>query len=1070
MKIANSIKASFLVMTLILSMFGGFIDVASAAGINVDTNDGACVIGIGQPDPYAVVYCNIQDAITDATAGDVITVADGTYIEDLIIDKAIELAGTDKATTRIRGIANVPVALWLLAIPNIDIQASDVIIHSFTIEGPDYEAGKYVSGLVLDGTDIEIYDNTFIPTKVDAAEEYGQAIITYSKTVIPSADVSGLNVHDNSFVCSGAVGCEAIYINPHTGTGIITINDNQISGSVNIGITVESGNAVVSNNAVDTNVDAESPPYGTDGIRFFDSTYGANYDNIIVSDNDVQNFKRGIRVGNGGDNGGTATTSITATIQSNTLTNNAVGIWARQYGVTSLTALSNSLAGNTKGVQNDGTTTVNAENNWWGTADNTEIAALITGDVDYEPYSTDANHEGSSDVTIVITPSITNTDSQEFDFTITNNAESGKDIKRVEILGNDDFDITSCPSVQGWIRSVDYDQDYCWYEASISARLGPGESKVFENIIATPVAEGNLKWKINSEHIGDMIEVHYPEVLTDTAGPTITIISPVAGTWYKGLINVEHTETVDNGALDSCEYNVNDGVWIVVNCNELLPFDTTACTDGEDSCKLGIKAIDTLSNEEAEYVTFSVDNSAPTISTIALSDNTVKPSDLINITSDGEDLQGIKSCTLKLLEAADPEATSHDSKNIGSDCDFEDYTIPLIDDGSYYIAIRVRNNVDEDTWVFEPITIDSTAPTFTIFTPEDNTGATTEPFTVQTSLIVEEGSGVISCEAIYEDANGNETTWELLYNNSICSGEVLLPAETPQGSGVLTVKVYDDADNVGEDSITFGFDTAGPTISEMAPEGLIETGEVNYSAIVCDLESGVNIDSIILRIQEQGISGWITQTPSITADGDDCYVINGTIDPILRKSGESYTIELYAEDNAGYNATEQWEYTVRAKYTLSLTYGRNLISLPLIPENSSIEEILGSDINKVDIIYGYDGTDFLTYNPNPAPDDLIAMEAGKGYWIYVNSPFELTVIGVSEQGMQPATYTFSEGYNLIGFKTVSADSIENRLVSGEISNAITTWNGVEWEYPNAESNLEVGRGYWIYGTTAGKYR
>ncbi|MBN1154886.1 right-handed parallel beta-helix repeat-containing protein [candidate division KSB1 bacterium] len=50
-----------------------------AGTIHVDVNDGACVATAGQADPYAVVYCNIQAAIDDAIAGDVIVIAAGLY-------------------------------------------------------------------------------------------------------------------------------------------------------------------------------------------------------------------------------------------------------------------------------------------------------------------------------------------------------------------------------------------------------------------------------------------------------------------------------------------------------------------------------------------------------------------------------------------------------------------------------------------------------------------------------------------------------------------------------------------------------------------------------------------------------------------------------------------------------------------------------------------------------------------------------------------------------------------------------------------------------------------------------
>ncbi|MFH1608380.1 MAG: PKD domain-containing protein [archaeon] len=342
------------------------------------------ILGLNVPEDYDT----IQEAIDAANPGDTINVAAGTYPEDLEINKTLELVGEDKDITIIKGVAKVDSEDWPLANPNIDIQADNVVITGFTIQGPDYEADNYASGMVIHGQNIEIYNNNFIPTKVDADDEMGQAIITYSKTVIETADISGLHIHNNNFVGTGTVGPEMIYINPHTGTGTITISNNTISGAVNIGITVESGNTIVSGNIVDTTISYDIGPYGTYGIRFFDSTYVATYDDITISGNVVQNFKRGVRVGNGGD----GTTSITATISENTLTNNDIGIWGRKGN--HITANYNDIIDSENyGIKNDGTIEINAINNYWGTNDGEEIATMVSENVDYTPWTTQGGGE-----------------------------------------------------------------------------------------------------------------------------------------------------------------------------------------------------------------------------------------------------------------------------------------------------------------------------------------------------------------------------------------------------------------------------------------------------------------------------------------------------------------------------------------------------------------------------------------------------------------------------------------------------------------------------------------------------
>jgi len=365
--------------------FGAALTGNIAGGYTVDIDITGDMVRPITNERTAESFFTIQAAIDEAIAGDTISVGTGTYEEDLVIPDTktnLELAGATGAT--IKGVANVPKASWPLGVPNIEILAGGVKIHGFTIEGPDYVADYYASGIILDGIDIEIYDNDFVTTAAETIDELAHAITTISKAVLPTADVSGLNIHDNTFTGYGAIGSEFIYIDPHTGTGAITIDANQFSGSVYVGITAESGEISCTNNTINN----ETVGSGLYGIRFMDTTYLANYSNILVSGNTIQNTVRAIRVGNGG----AGASVFTAVISNNTLTNNDIGVWGRLGN--HITAANNTIVGNTVGVQNDDTTvTINAENNWWGdasgpthTSNPSGTGDEVTDNVDFDPW------------------------------------------------------------------------------------------------------------------------------------------------------------------------------------------------------------------------------------------------------------------------------------------------------------------------------------------------------------------------------------------------------------------------------------------------------------------------------------------------------------------------------------------------------------------------------------------------------------------------------------------------------------------------------------------------------------
>ena len=132
---------------LAVLLFG--VTPVGAGTINVDDDNITCLSFSGQPDPYAVVYCGIQNAILDAVSGDEIIVANGTYTEQLVIDKDLTLTGAGKDVTV--------------------IQSPTSLTQFFTTSGDNYPivyihdtASVTIEGLTVDGLGLGNSNSRFI--------------------------------------------------------------------------------------------------------------------------------------------------------------------------------------------------------------------------------------------------------------------------------------------------------------------------------------------------------------------------------------------------------------------------------------------------------------------------------------------------------------------------------------------------------------------------------------------------------------------------------------------------------------------------------------------------------------------------------------------------------------------------------------------------------------------------------------------------------------------------------------------------------------------------------------------
>jgi len=374
-----------------------FVDAAAAGG-----GDGSS----------AAPFQTIQEAINAATAGDLISVAAGDYVEDLLIDKSLTLVGVDKATTTVTGVAVRPSTDWPLLVSNIYIHADDVTISDLTIKSPVVGATEYSGCIALAGQNVEIAGCDFEV----ATGDISQAIQTYAAGNEPDpglGSIAGLHIHDCTFThLAPAVGTaqyEGIYINPQTdavtAADTIIIENNTFSGALIRAITTERSSTIIRGNTISTDATILAAGTFPTGIRVSTSDSSAQ-DNVTIQDNVIlagaNPFEQGIEIGNAAQLMSGITLSGNMVIDCNVV---GIEVNCDLAADTDIIAGGNWIAGNADGVAFTGTAnsfTVDATGNWWGAADgpSTDGSSAATGsgdtvslDVDFGTYLTDGPWE-----------------------------------------------------------------------------------------------------------------------------------------------------------------------------------------------------------------------------------------------------------------------------------------------------------------------------------------------------------------------------------------------------------------------------------------------------------------------------------------------------------------------------------------------------------------------------------------------------------------------------------------------------------------------------------------------------
>ncbi len=322
----------------------------------------------------------------------------------------------------------------------------------------------------------------------------------------------------------------------------------------------------------------------------------------------------------------------------------------------------------------------------------------------------------------------------------------------------------------------------------------------------------------------------------------------------------------------------------------------------------------------------------------------------------------------------------------------------------------------------------------------------------------------------FEDESGKQITQVTVavgqssataYYKDSTAGEVTITARTTglEGSAVLTVE--------GEPAL----DTTPPTVESTDPE---------------DKASGVPVNKVITvtfseDVQQGDSFGQIALKDAVDTTVDCDVALNSnvlTIDPKDNLDhSTAYTVVIPAgavADLAGNELAEAYTFSFTTGLPMvTLKAGWNLVSLPLIPTDPSIDTVLTEVYNNLDIVWAYDAaTGWTSYAPN-APSDLAEMRDGRGYWVKVNADCSFAVDGVvlPMPPQVPPSYELVPGWNLIGFKsTVPKKASEYLAAMAGKYTVIYGYDAATQRFQQvlADDNFEPGKGYWIAVTAAGR--
>ena len=158
--------------------------------------------------------------------------------------------------------------------------------------------------------------------------------------------------------------------------------------------------------------------------------------------------------------------------------------------------------------------------------------------------------------------------------------------------------------------------------------------------------------------------------------------------------------------------------------------------------------------------------------------------------------------------------------------------------------------------------------------------------------------------------------------------------------------------------------------------------------------------------------------------------------------------------------------------TMELEPGWNLVSLSLIPKDTSISGLLKSIDGDYDAVQWQDLTD--TEDPwkhykvgKPFGNDLPEINEKMGFWVHITNPAGVQLVYYGTEPAKNQEISLHKGWNLVGYPAVcyrERTEALNTIVFGPDVDAVWAYNVdiQTWEEIDNSDNIVPENGYWIH--------